>query len=60
EEDTWREAIFRRYGDIGIIELSLAIAVSRMFPTLLHAMGYAAPCVLATHRSARGIADRQG
>lgn len=45
EEDTWREAIFRRYGDIGIIELSLAIAVSRMFPTLLHAMGYAAPCV---------------
>ncbi|WP_289268525.1 hypothetical protein [Nitrospira tepida] len=45
EEDTWREAIFRRYGDIGVIELSLAIAVSRMFPTVLHAMGYAAPCV---------------
>lgn len=45
EEDIWREAIFRRYGEIGIVELSMAIAVSRMFPTVSHAMGYAAPCV---------------
>lgn len=45
EEDLWREAIFRRYGDIGIVELSMAIAISRLFPTVSHAMGYAAPCV---------------
>lgn len=45
EEDLWREAIFRRYGDIGIVELSMAIAVSRLFPTVSHAMGCAAPCM---------------
>ncbi len=56
EEDTWREAIFRRYGDIGIIELSLVIAVSRMFPTVLHAMGYAAPCLPSNTRV--GARDR--
>lgn len=45
EEDEYREAILRRYGEIGLVELSLAITVSRMLPTLLHVMGYAAPCV---------------
>lgn len=45
EEDAWREAIFRRYGDIGLVELSLAIAVCRLFPTVNRAMGYAVPCV---------------
>ncbi len=45
-EDEWREAILRRYGEVGLVELSLAIAVCRMVPTVLHAMGYAAPCVL--------------
>jgi alkylhydroperoxidase family enzyme len=44
EEETWREAIFRPYGEIGLVEFSMAIAVSRMFPTVLHAMGYAALC----------------
>lgn len=44
EEDEYREAILRRYGEVGLIELSMAIAVSRMFPTVLHAMGYTAPC----------------
>lgn len=45
EEDAWREAILRRYGDIGLVELSLAIAVCRLFPTVKRAMGYAVPCV---------------
>lgn len=44
-EDEFREAVLRRYGEIGLVELSLAIAVCRMFPTVLHAMGYVAPCV---------------
>ena len=45
EEDQWREAILRRYGEVAVIELAQAIAVARLFPTVLHAMGYAAPCV---------------
>lgn len=56
EEDDWREAILRRYGEIGIVELSMAIAVSRMFPTVLHAMGYAAPC--APSNTQFGALDR--
>lgn len=45
EEEEWRGAILRRYGEVGLVELSLAIAVCRMVPTVLHAMGYVAPCV---------------
>ncbi|MCP9455478.1 MAG: hypothetical protein NNA18_05140 [Nitrospira sp.] len=45
EEDTWREAIFRRSSDVGVVELSMAIAVSRLFPTVTHAMGCTASCV---------------
>ena len=44
-EDEFREAILRRHGEIGLIELSLAIAVCRMFPTVKRALGYAVPCV---------------
>lgn len=55
-EDEWREAILRRYGEVGLIELSLAIAVCRVFPTVLHAMGYAAPCVPSNTRV--GARDR--
>jgi len=60
EEDTWREAIFRRYGDIGLVELSLAIAVSRLFPTVTHAMGYAAPCVPSNSQLEASGRNRQG
>ncbi|MEK6632881.1 MAG: hypothetical protein AABY94_06150, partial [Nitrospirota bacterium] len=60
EEDLWREAIFRRYGDIGIVELSMAIAVSRLFPTVSHAMGYAAPCVPGNTPFGALDRDRQG
>lgn len=55
-EDEWREAILRRYGEVGLIELSLAITVCRVFPTVLHAMGYAAPCVPSNTRV--GARDR--
>jgi hypothetical protein len=60
EEDIWREAIFRRYGEIGIVELSMAIAVSRLFPTVSHAMGYAAPCVPGNTPFSASDRDRQG
>lgn len=55
-EEEWRAAILRRYGETGLVELSLAIAVSRMFPTVLHAMGYAAPCVPSNTQV--GVIDR--
>ncbi len=42
-EEDFREAILRRYGEVGLVELSLAIAVCRMFPTVKHVMGYVAP-----------------
>jgi len=55
-EDEWREAILRRYGEVGLVELSMAIAVCRVFPTVLHAMGYAAPCVPSNTQV--GVLDR--
>jgi|CXWL01.1.fsa_nt_gi alkylhydroperoxidase family enzyme len=42
-EEDFREAILRRYGEVGLVELSLAIAVCRVFPTVKHVMGYATP-----------------
>jgi alkylhydroperoxidase family enzyme len=60
EEDTWREAILRRYSDVGVVELSMAIAVSRLFPTVSHAMGYAAPCVPGHTPFSALDGDRQG
>lgn len=43
EEDHWREAIMRRYGEVGLIELAQAISIARLFPTVMHVMGCAAP-----------------
>ena len=39
-----RDALRKLYGDAGITELSVAIAVARMFPTVKRGMGYAVSC----------------
>jgi alkylhydroperoxidase family enzyme len=44
EEDAWRERIRLRYGDEGLIEMALAIATCRVFPTLKRALGFAVSC----------------
>jgi alkylhydroperoxidase family enzyme len=44
EEDAWRERIRLRYGDEGLIEMALAIATCRVFPTIKRALGYAVSC----------------
>jgi alkylhydroperoxidase family enzyme len=44
EEDVWRERIRLRYGDEGLIEMALAIATCRVFPTIKRALGYAVSC----------------
>lgn len=44
EEDAFRERIRSRYGDEGLIEMALAIATCRVFPTIKRALGYAVSC----------------
>jgi alkylhydroperoxidase family enzyme len=44
EEDDLRERIRMRYGDEGLIEMALAIASCRVFPTTKRALGYAVSC----------------
>jgi hypothetical protein len=44
-EDEYRDAILRRYGEIGLVESSLAVAACRLFPTNKRALGYTIPCV---------------
>jgi alkylhydroperoxidase family enzyme len=44
EEDALRERIRLRYGDEGLIEMALAIASCRTFPTVKRALGYAVSC----------------
>jgi hypothetical protein len=44
EEDALRERIRQRYGDEGLIEMALAIASCRTFPTVKRALGYAVSC----------------
>ena len=55
-EDEFREAILRRHDEIGLIEISLAIAVCQMFPTVKRALGYVVPCV--SSNSNFGALDR--
>jgi alkylhydroperoxidase family enzyme len=47
-EDHLREQIRRRYGEAGLIELALAIAVCRVFPSTKRALGYATSCSRVT------------
>jgi alkylhydroperoxidase family enzyme len=44
EEDALRERIRLRYADEGLIEMALAIASCRTFPTIKRALGYAVSC----------------
>jgi alkylhydroperoxidase family enzyme len=44
EEDSLRERMRQRYGEAGLVELALAIAVCRIFPTTKRALGYATSC----------------
>jgi len=44
EEDSLRERIRLRYGDEGLVEMALAIATCRVFPTIKRALGYAVSC----------------
>jgi alkylhydroperoxidase family enzyme len=46
EEDVYRERIRRRHGEEALVELALAIAVCRVFPTTKRALGYATSCAL--------------
>lgn len=42
-----RERIRQQYGEEELVELSLAISVSRVFPTVKRGLGYATSCALA-------------
>ena len=44
DEDALRETLRKRYGDRGLIELSYAIASSRIPPTVKRCLGYAKSC----------------
>jgi len=44
QEDHWRERIRQRYGEEALIELAMAIAISRVFPITKRALGYAISC----------------
>jgi alkylhydroperoxidase family enzyme len=46
EGDDIRETLRTRYGEAGLVELALAIASCRVFPTAKRAMGYAQSCSL--------------
>lgn len=48
EDDEWlRDQLRNIYGDEAVIELALAIATARFFPTTKRALGYAKSCSLA-------------
>ena len=44
EEAEWRERICQRFGNEGVIELSLATAIAGVFPIMKRGMGYATSC----------------
>jgi alkylhydroperoxidase family enzyme len=46
DEDALRETLRKRYGERGLIELSYAIAASRIPPTVKRSLGYAKSCRL--------------
>jgi len=48
DADALREVMRKRYGDRGLIELSYAIAGSRIPPTLKRCLGYAKSCSVVT------------
>jgi len=44
EEDAYRESLRKRYGERGLIELSMSVAAGVYFPTLKRGLGYAQTC----------------
>ncbi len=48
EQAALRKRVRRRYGDRGLVEIGLAIAMHRVFPTLKRALGYATACARVT------------
>ncbi|MGD9719969.1 MAG: hypothetical protein AB7O59_02000 [Pirellulales bacterium] len=44
DDEMYRERIRELYGDEGLVELAMAIAVCRVFPTTKRALGYAQSC----------------
>ncbi len=44
DEEIYRERISEAYGDEGLVELAIAIAICRVFPTTKRALGYAKSC----------------
>jgi alkylhydroperoxidase family enzyme len=44
EADELRERLRGRYGEEGLLELALAIAAGRVFPTVKRALGFAVSC----------------
>jgi hypothetical protein len=46
--DPLRDEIVRRWGDRGLLAVSLAITTSRMYPTLKYALGYGKACSRVT------------
>jgi alkylhydroperoxidase family enzyme len=48
EEENYRERLEKLYGERGMVELALAIASARVYPTVKRALGYAKSCSLVT------------
>ena len=48
DEDRLRERVRQRYGEAGLVEMALAIAVCRIFPTVKRGLGYATSCSKVT------------
>lgn len=51
EADTLRERVRGHYGETGLIEMALAVAVTRMFPTTKKVLGFATACSDTTLRT---------
>ncbi|MBX9792075.1 MAG: hypothetical protein K2Y37_24390 [Pirellulales bacterium] len=48
DDEGLRERLRKRYGDRGLIDLAMAIAMHRVYPTFKRALGYAQSCSLVT------------
>src|SRR5262245_23998722 len=48
DEAAWRDRVRKRYGEAGVVELALAVAVARTFATLKRGLGHAKSCSLVT------------
>lgn len=46
EQEAYRERVRQHYGDRGLIEIAMAVALHRVFPTLKRGLGFATSCSL--------------